>query len=182
MGGTSSAYTSDEHDILGGKAKILRVKQSGDVWQFRMWITDEGKYIRKSLRTRDYDSAVERAEKIVFETLGDIKSGRKIFVITLGELVAEYIRYRQIDVENGIITAGRLTTIKSQMKHFIGFKNEDLWLAELERNSYYEYAAWRRKKSKTVRDVTIRNEEATIVNGGAILGHGSGGIVRSRAA
>ncbi len=65
---------------------MLRVRQSGDVWQFRMWITDEGKYIRRSLRTRDYHSAVERAEKIVFETLGDIKSGRKIFGITLGEL------------------------------------------------------------------------------------------------
>ncbi len=131
MGRGSSAFTSEEHDVLGGKAKVLRVRQSGDVWQFRMWITEEGKYIRKSLRTRDYESAVERAEKIVFETLGDIKSGRKIFGITLGELVSEYIRYRQIDVENGDITAGRLTTIKSQLKHFIGFKDEELKLAEL---------------------------------------------------
>ena len=86
MDSAPSAFTSEEHDILGGKAKMLRVRQSGDVWQFRMWITDEGKYIRRSLRTRDYHSAVERAEKIVFETLGDIKSGRKIFGITLGEL------------------------------------------------------------------------------------------------
>lgn len=57
----SSTFTSEEHDILGGRAKILRVKASGDVWQFRMWISDEGKYIRKSLRTKDYEYAVERA-------------------------------------------------------------------------------------------------------------------------
>ena len=162
MVSVSSAFTSKEHDVLGGKAKILRVRQSGDVWQFRMWIADEGKYIRQSLRTRDYESAVERAEKIVFDTLGDIKSGRKIFGITLGELVDAYVRYRQIDVENSDITAGRLVTIKSQLKHFIAFKSAELKLAELERNSYYEYAAWRKKTHETVRNVTLRNEEATI--------------------
>lgn len=162
MNAVSSSFTSEEHDILGGKAKILRVRQSGDVWQFRMWIEEEGKYIRKSLRTRDFESAVERAEKIVFDTLGDIKSGRKIFGITLGELVDAYVQYRQIDVENGDITAGRLVTIKSQLKHFIAFKSAELKLAELERNSYYEYAAWRKRKNETVRNVTLRNEEATI--------------------
>lgn len=162
MNAVSSSFTSEEHDILGGKAKILRVRQSGDVWQFRMWIQEEGKYIRKSLRTRDFESAVERAEKIVFDTLGDIKSGRKIFGITLGELVDAYVQYRQIDVENGDITAGRLVTIKSQLKHFIAFKSAELKLAELERNSYYEYAAWRKRTNETVRNVTLRNEEATI--------------------
>jgi len=55
-----SAYTKEAHDILGGKAQILRVAQSGDVWQVRIWISEEGKYLRKSLRTRDYDAAVER--------------------------------------------------------------------------------------------------------------------------
>ena len=89
----SSTFTSEEHDILGGRAKILRVKASGDVRQFRMWISDEGKYIRKSLRTKDYDSAVERAEKIVFETLTDLKTGKKLFGITLGKVVAEYINW-----------------------------------------------------------------------------------------
>ena len=107
----TSSFTTEEHAILGGKAVILRVKQSGDVWQFRMWISDEGRYIRKSLRTRDFESAVERAEKIVFDTLTDIKTGKRIFGITLEQLVQEYINWRRIDVENGDITAGRLQTI-----------------------------------------------------------------------
>jgi hypothetical protein len=38
-------------DILSGKASIFRVKNSGDVWQFRMWIAEEKKHLRKSLRT-----------------------------------------------------------------------------------------------------------------------------------
>ena len=43
---------SQNHDIFGGKAQILRVPQSGDVWQFRMWIAAEKKYLRKSLQSR----------------------------------------------------------------------------------------------------------------------------------
>ena len=52
-----SSFTTEYHDILGDKVKILRVKQSGGVWQFRMWIADEGKYLRKQLKTRDFEAA-----------------------------------------------------------------------------------------------------------------------------
>lgn len=60
----SKGNTSQEvHDILGGKSQIFRVPQSGDVWQFKMWVTEEQKYFRKSLRTKDFDTAVVRAEE-----------------------------------------------------------------------------------------------------------------------
>ena len=77
-----SAFTSEAHDILDGRAKLLRVRASGDVWQFRMWVETEGKYVRKSLKTRDFDTAKEKAEEMVFQTMSDISSGRKIFGIT----------------------------------------------------------------------------------------------------
>jgi hypothetical protein len=35
--------SSQNHEIFGGKAQILRVPQSGEVWQFRMWIAEEKK-------------------------------------------------------------------------------------------------------------------------------------------
>ena len=159
---TTSAFTREEHDILGDKAKIMRVAASGDVWQFRMWIQQEGKYIRKSLRTRDYDTAVERAEEIVFKTFSDIKTGRRIFGATLKELVDEYVKWRQEDVEVGNITAGRLVTIQSQLKHLLAYKTGDLKISELERNSLYDYGNYRRKFKTGTRDVTIRNEQATI--------------------
>lgn len=34
----ATKFTQISHDILGGKATISRLKPSGDVWQFRMWI------------------------------------------------------------------------------------------------------------------------------------------------
>ena len=51
----TGSFTSEEPDILDGKAQISRVaERSGDVWQFRMWVADEKKYIRRSLKSRDF--------------------------------------------------------------------------------------------------------------------------------
>ena len=98
----TGSFTSEEHDILDGKAQISRVvERSGDVWQFRMWVADEKKYIRRSLKTRDFVTAKKRAEDIVFETMSDISTGRKIFGITLGDLVQQYLVWRQDDVVMG---------------------------------------------------------------------------------
>ena len=55
--------STNNHEILGGKCSIFRVAQSGDVWQFKMWVTEEQKYLRKSLRTKDFDTALIRAEE-----------------------------------------------------------------------------------------------------------------------
>ena len=41
---------NEKLDILGGKA-IIKQNKFG-VWQFRMWISSEKKYVEKSLRTK----------------------------------------------------------------------------------------------------------------------------------
>jgi integrase len=156
-----SAFIVEEHDVLG-KAKVLRTAQSGKIYQLRMWVPDEKKYVRETLKTRDLKTAMLRAEKRVFEIFSDIQTGRKIFGIRLSELVEKYQEWRQQDVDMGNITAGRLVTIKSQLKHLLTFKGSDTKVNELERLSCFEYANWRRKNVESVKDVTIRNEQATI--------------------
>ena len=158
----SSHTASEEFDILGDKAKIMRVPASGKIWQFRMWISEEGKYIRQSLKTRDCKTAMELAEKKVFETLGDIHSGKKIFSIKLSELVEQYLDSRRIDVEQNRITLGRMNAMKSQLKHFINFKSPDFKLGELAKNSLYDYEAWRKTERPSTQAITIRNEQSTI--------------------
>jgi len=157
-----SAFIVEEHEVLGGKAKVLRTVQSGKIYQLRMWVPDEKKYVRETLKTRDLETARLRAEKRFFEIFSDIQNGRKIFGITLSELVEKYREWRQQDVDMGNITAGRLIAIKSQLKHFLAFKGSDTKVNELERESCFEYANWRRKIVESVKDVTIRNEQATI--------------------
>lgn len=160
-------FVDKKYPVLGDRGMILRTKQSGDVWQLRMRIPAEKKYVRESLRTKDLETAVMRAEKRVLEILSDVASGRKIFGITLRELVELYVNDREEDVRkddsisSGTISAGRLVTIKSQLKHFLKYKGEDTKVAELDSESCYEYARWCRHNRKNVRDVTIRNEQAT---------------------
>ena len=61
-----------QHDILDGLAQVFRVKQSGDVFQFRMYIKEEQKHYRKSLRTKDL--------------------GGKADTITCGKEIAEFLK------------------------------------------------------------------------------------------
>jgi len=158
---SKGSKSSQNHDIFGGKAQILRVPQSGDVWQFRMWISEEKKYLRKSLQTRDFEAANERAEKLYLETMANVSSGKKLFGLSLQELTDLYIEWRSGDVGQRI-TSGRLITLKSQMKHILAFKGANLKVGELERNSFYEYEGWRKKTKPGTASVTIRNEQSTI--------------------
>mgnify|MGYP000035256687 CR=1 FL=1 len=154
--------SKDVHEILGGKCSIFRVAQSGDVWQFKMWISAEQKYLRKSLRTKDFNTAVVRAEEKYLQTYSDITTGRKIFGMSLGELVTEYINWRAEDVDAGNITKGRLVTIKSQCRHVLKYKSEKLKISELDRNSFFDYEVYRKKSVTGTQSVTIKNEQATI--------------------
>jgi hypothetical protein len=129
-------WNQDTHDILGGKAVILRTRASGDVWQFRMWVSEERKYVRKTLKTRDVETAVKRAETMFLQIYSDVACGRKLFGLSLGELCTDYLKWRREDVEHGSITAGRLGTLSSQLKHFRSYKGENTKLSELDDNHY----------------------------------------------
>ena len=156
-----SATIQQEHDIFDGAAKILRNKASGDVWQFRMWIPEEQKYVRKTLKTRDMQTALERGKALYHETYSDVKTGKKIFGITLGELIDQYLEWRREDAKVGNITKERVVTLQSQLKHMVAYKNKSLKLAELDRMSMYDYANGRKLKHPSVRDETIINEQST---------------------
>ena len=94
---SAGGFQHSNREILGGKGKIFRVPASGDVWQFQTWISEEKKYLRKSLKTKDIETAVQRAETLYLETMSDVKSGRKIFGIILREFSEKYIEWRDED-------------------------------------------------------------------------------------
>ena len=107
------------HDILGGIAHIYQVKQSGDVWQFRMWLSNERKHYRKSLRTKILSEALIKAEKLALELRVDIETGKQIFGITIEELFDLYIANREKDIGegDGTITKGTWKTFPYKLKY-----------------------------------------------------------------
>jgi integrase len=158
---------TEKHLVYDGAATVFRTAASGDVWQFRMWVRGESAHYRKSLRTRDLATALQRGREEASKLLSDVHTGRKIFGITLNELVEQYLDYRSKEVrasssEEGGISAGRLVTIKSQLKHLLKIKGRDLKVSELDRDSLFEWLTMRKERSGTVRLVTIRNEQATL--------------------
>ena len=153
---------SDNHAILDGMAHVFRVARSGDVWQFRMYIKGENKHFRKSLKTRDLSTALSLGRELGLELQGKLHNGVKLFGLSLREFVDEYLAYRERDVAAGIISAGRLVTIKSQLNWVLRLKGEHLKVGELGRDSFFDWRLERREESSNVSDVTIRNETATI--------------------
>lgn len=155
-------FVADKYLVLDGMATVLRTTQSGDVWQFRMYIPDEGRHFRKSLKTRDLPTALQRATDEALRIYSDLRSGKKIFSSTVKDLIDEYLAFRARDVNVGDITAGRLVTIKSQLSHLAAIVGENTRVSELDRDSLYDWYVTRKERNPTVQKVTIRNEQATI--------------------
>ena len=165
----TQSFLTDKHPIYGGKAEIVRTQQSGGYWHFRMWISEEGKYVRKTLKTKHLDTAVERAENEFFAIKANLNSGKRIFSPTVQQAAEEYLKHRwEVDVKRGSITEGRWGTIKSQLNHFVAYcgivgrseRSSVTRLSDLESKSLQGYQQYRQQKG--AKDVTIKNEQATI--------------------
>ena len=164
---------TEEIELHGGDVLIYRGSRSGKNWQFRMWITDDRRYFRKALKTKDKDVAIERANELYLATHTKIRTGYKIFDTTLKELAEEYLKEQKSRIRIGAvgkgdigITDGRYVTIRTQVeRHLCGFLGEDTKLSTIRIDTFkHKYTQYRKKKNPTVTDVTIVNERATIGN------------------
>jgi len=158
---TSKFYTA-EHDICDGQVKLLRTKQSGDVWQMRCWISSEKKYVKKSLRTKNFEDAQSKGRKLYYSMMGKLDSGQKLFTISSSELVEKYLQMQQDRVDGGFITQQRRSTIKTQLNHFMDFVGKDRKMDTITRERYKDYYLFRRRKKPDVKVPTLLNERATI--------------------
>ena len=151
---------SDEEIAIFDEAVIYK---RGAYWHFRMWLKGEGKYARKSLRTRSKTTAVEKGKAAYLEIYANLQQGKTYFSITTKEGVAKYLEHRRKDVESGLIVVGRHTTIKTHLQHWLAFIGKDTKLKELERTDCEDYFHERMKRSNgNVKQVTVQNEQSTI--------------------
>ncbi len=89
------------------------VYQRGEYWQMRMWLAKEKKYARFSLRTRNRDTAIDKAKKHYHELMAQQLAGKTYFSKTAKQGVEEYLKQREKDVEAELIVKGRYGTIKT---------------------------------------------------------------------
>lgn len=140
------------------------VEKRGDYWQMRMWLTKERKYARFSLKTKNKDTALEKAKKHYIELMAQQLSGKTYFSKTTKQGVEEYLKQREKDVETEQIVKGRYSTIKTHLEHWLDFIGRDKKLKELERTDGEDYLHSRTmtKKKLNVSQSTVANEQSTI--------------------
>lgn len=154
---------NEERVFDGYNAVIYTTTASNGIYQFRYWIAKENRYKRYSLRTKDRAKALQKAQEDFFQLKAKIDRDEKIFSITLGELVKRFLENEKKRVLTKVITAGRLVTITSQLKHLIEYVGgEDVLINTFHKNTFQGYAQFRRLHHKDVREVTLRNEQTTI--------------------
>jgi len=91
--------------IFGDKAAIKQNKFG--VWQFRMWISSEKKYVEKSLRTKKKTDAVDLAGELYMKLRNELANGKSLFAPTYAEAMQQYIAYKQREVDVNALTDGR---------------------------------------------------------------------------
>ena len=130
----------------------------------RMWLAKEKKYARFSLRTRNRDTAIDKAKKHYHELMAKQLAGKTYFSMTTKQGVEEYIKQRTKDMEAGLIVKGRLGTIKTHLEHWLKFIGKDTKVKEMERTDCENYFHNRTKNKKKlpVSRTTVLNEQSSI--------------------
>ena len=155
-------YADDEIPIYDEAV----IHKRGDYWQMRMWLAKEKKYARFSLRTRNRDTAIDKAKKQYHELMAMELAGKSYFSLTTKQGVELYLEQRQKDVNAGIIVQGRHKTIATHLQHWLKFIGKDTKLKELHRtdceNYFHERHQTKKRNEVKISQSTIANEQATI--------------------
>ena len=149
------------HEILGGIAHIYQVQQSGDVWQFRMWFNNERKHYRKSLRTKVLSDALIFAENLALELRVDVQVGKKVFGITIQELLDLYIENREKDIGegDGTITRGTWKTLRYKLNNGCEMLGLNTKVSNIKEGDLEDYRQ-RRTEARSLNIQSILNEQS----------------------
>lgn len=140
------------------------VYQRAEYWQMRMWLAKEKKYARFSLRTRNRDTAIDKAKKHYHELMAQQLAGKTYFSKTAKQGVEEYLKQREKDVEAELIVKGRYGTIKTHLEHWLNYIGRDTKLKEVGRTDCENYLHSRTKTKRSLNpsQTTVANEQSTI--------------------
>ena len=82
----------------------------------RMRVEGHRQYHQKSLRTKNFETAKERAKVEHAVAFVKMTEGKSLFSPTLYKAIEMFLEHRAKDVLSGAIGEGRLTTVKTHIK------------------------------------------------------------------
>ncbi len=143
------------------------IYKRGEYWQYRMWLVKESKYVRQSLKTRSEATAYDKAKSLYHQLHANVAQGKTYFSLTTAEGMELYIANRQKDVVAGLITKGRLTTIRTHLAHWVKFTKDIIKNDKLKDLTHTDCENYFHSRSKTSKKIpasqtTVLNEQSTI--------------------
>jgi len=158
----NSGFYKNKHTLCDGEVTIFTTSNSGGNWQMRMRVEGHRKYHQKSLRTKNFETAKERAKIEHAVAFVKMTEGKSLFSPTLYKAIELYLEHRAKDVLAKRITEGRLSTIKSHIKWLTKYPtiNTEHRLDTLGKKTIYDYQQFRLGKGAS--NQTLRNELSTI--------------------
>ncbi len=107
-------------------------------------------------------TAIARAKNKWADITAMVNAGKKVFSISVAEMVQIYLDHRQRHVELGLLSAGRHYIISCHLKHLTRLLGASTRVNDLDRRSLQDYAFTRRSEKAGIKNATINNEQATI--------------------
>ena len=142
-----------------------------------MWVSEEHKDVRKTLKTKHLDTAIEGAENEFFAIKANLNSGKRIFSPTVQQAAEEYLQYRwDVEVKRGSITEGRWGTVKSQLNHFFAYcgivgrseQSSVTRLNDLESKSLQGHQHYASKKAPNTSPSKMSKRQSTLCENGLL--------------
>lgn len=152
----------DSFERFDGQVRIFRTTHSGNVYQMSMYVKDEKRYVRKSLKTEDKETAIKRAEEEFIFYRSKIMQGEKIFSLTAEELREKYLKFIEQQVLEKQLSVGRQTNIKTFTNHYLNFVGKKTKILNIDKKEFQKYRSFRQSMKSDIRMSVVRNESITI--------------------
>lgn len=153
---------TDVMDIFDGNVRIFRTTNSGDVWQFQMYVAQEQRYIRKSLKTRDKEVAIGLAQKEFIFYQSKLLNGEKLFSLTADELRTRYLAYLEELVLGEQMSAGRAKNLKTFTRRYVEFVGKSSKIQNIDKKYFQGYRAFRQSMKSDITMAVVQNEAIAI--------------------
>jgi integrase len=159
-------------EIIPFGSRCFTIYQRGDVtkssWFFRVYLRDEGRFYRKSLKTTSRRAAIQLGEEEFLALRAKVDSGQRILALSLRELVRrfslhmeEQVRQDQIAVKTWQSQRYRLTLGCDFLKTVYP-SGLDTKIGGIDGSVFHGYLKWRQqnvvRKKRTIRRDVVRDE------------------------
>jgi len=166
----------DKQYIPFGLSHRVSLYRRGDLkspsWFMRMYIREEHRYFRKSLRTADREEAAERAVTEMLEILAKVRNGERILTVSLKDLLRRYALHQEEQIRQRALAPKTLLLHRHRLKlgrEFLLSKfpaGLNTRISAIDGKVFDDYLSWRfdnaAKKGTTLRRDVVRDELLSI--------------------